>query len=107
MTAQKDDIPKFQTTFTLMKREIYSLRAENKELKDNKYKSTQNSKNKYANIVTEKKESETQTEPILREGESKGYASYGILKFRHIKEKGANAEIAVCFLILKQSATVG
>ena len=82
---QKDDILKFQTTFTMMKREIYSLRAENKELKDNKYESTQNSKNKYANIVTEKKESETQTKPILQEGESKGYASYGILKFRHIK----------------------
>ena len=26
-----------------------------------------------------------QTEPILQEGESKGYAFYGILKFRHIK----------------------
>ena len=79
---QKDDILKFQTTFTMMKREIYSLRAENKELKDIKYKSTENSKNY---IVTEKKESETQTEPILQEGESKGYASYGILKLSDIK----------------------
>ena len=76
---QKDDILKFQTTFTMMKREIYSLRADNKELKDTQYESTQKKKNKYANNVTEKKESETQTEPILREGEPKSYASYGIL----------------------------
>ena len=72
---QNDDILKFQTTFTLMKREIYSLREENKELKDAKYKSTQNRQNKATNIVTEKKESETQTEPTLREGESRGDAS--------------------------------
>ena len=82
---QKDDILKFQTTFTLMKQEIYSLREENKELKVTKYESTQISKNKAANVVTEKKESETQTEPTLREGESKADASYKILKFRQIK----------------------
>ena len=35
--------------------------------------------------MTKKKESETQTEPILREGESTGDASNGILKLRHIK----------------------
>ena len=91
----------------MMKRKIYSLRADNKELKDTKYESTQNSRNIDAKIVTKKKESETQTEPILREGESKGDASNGILKLRHIKcryffkKKGTNAEIAVGFLLMK------
>ena len=68
-----------------MKKEIYSLRADNKELIDTKYESTQNNKNIDANIVTEKKESETQTEPILRREDSKGDASYRILKLRQCR----------------------
>ena len=67
---QKEDILKFQTTFTMMKQEIYSLRAENKELKDTKSESTQYSEKIVAAKETEKKESETQTESTLRAADS-------------------------------------
>ena len=84
---QKEDILKFQTTFTRMKEEIYTLRADNKELKVTKSESNQHSKNVVDKVVTEMKESETQTEPTLKEEDSKYAASYGKVKFRHINCK--------------------
>ena len=54
---QKEDILKFQKTFTIMKHEIYDLRAENKELQVTKSESAKYSKSIVATIETGKKES--------------------------------------------------
>ena len=51
---QKEDILKLQTTFTIMKLEIYDLRPANKELKVTKFESSKYSKTIIATIETKK-----------------------------------------------------
>ena len=82
---QKEDILKFQTTFTIMKHEIDDLRTENKELKVTKSESAKYSKSITATIETEKKESETQTDSTWKEVDSKDNTTAGKIKFQHIE----------------------
>ena len=63
---QKEDIVKFQSTFTRMKGEIYSIRTENKDLKDNDVDIIQKNKNVNTAIVNKMKDIETQTMEIAK-----------------------------------------
>ena len=63
---QKEDIVKFQSTFTRMKGEIYSLRTDNKYLKDYNAEIIQKNKNVNTAIVNKMKDIETQTMEIAK-----------------------------------------
>ena len=84
---QKEDIVKFQSTFNKMKGEIYSLRTDNKELKDYNADIVQKNKRFNSTIVTEKKEMETQT---VEEANSKDNNYYGKIDFQFIACKYFN-----------------